>query len=274
MAHSVEDLALMLTVMAGHDKRDATSSQRSTEDFSQRLNQSMKDKVIGIPKEYFSASLDPAIQQIITEAIKTIEKLGATIKDVSLPSTSLVVPTYYVLASAECSSNMSRYDGVRFGHRCNNAKSIDDLYERSRAEGFGKEVKRRILMGTYALSSGYYDAYYKKAQKIRRLVKNDYIAAFEQVDFLIGPTSPTIAFLAEAFAHDPVQMYLSDAYTVSANLAGLPSLSLPAGFSQGMPVGMQMTGNYFMESDLLSLGHAYQMNTDWHNRYTTKNLGL
>jgi aspartyl-tRNA(Asn)/glutamyl-tRNA(Gln) amidotransferase subunit A len=273
MAHCAEDLALLLSVIAGHDHKDSTSNKRGPEDFSRHLNKSIKSKVIGIPKEYFSNNLNPEIQIIIDEAIKHIEKLGAKIKDVSLPSTSLVVPTYYVLASAECSSNMSRYDGVRFGHRCEDPNSIDDLYERSRAEGFGDEVKRRILMGTYALSSGYYDAYYEKAQKIRRLVKNDYISVFKDVDFLIGPTCPSIAFHAETFAHDPVQMYLSDVYTVSANLAGLPSLSLPAGFTQGMPVGMQITGNYFKESELLSLGHAYQTNTDWHNRYTTEKLG-
>lgn len=273
MAHCVEDLALLLSVIAGHDRKDSTSNKRGTEDFCRHLNKSIKNKVIGIPKEYFSNNLNPEIQLIMDEAIKQIEKLGAEIKDVSLPSTSLVVPTYYVLASAECSSNMSRYDGVRFGHRCEDPNSIDDLYERSRAEGFGDEVKRRILMGTYALSSGYYDAYYEKAQKIRRLVKNDYISVFKDVDFLIGPTCPSIAFHAETFAQDPVQMYLSDVYTVSANLAGLPSLSLPAGFSHGMPVGMQITGNYFMESELLSLGHAYQTSTDWHNRYTTQELG-
>lgn len=273
MAHCAEDLALLLTVMAGHDNRDATSSEKNEENFCRHLDRTIKNKIIGIPKEYFSDNLDPDIGVIINVAIKEIEKLGAKIKDVSLPTTSLVVPTYYVLSSAECSSNMSRYDGVRFGYRCDDPKNIDDLYERSRAEGFGEEVKRRILMGTYALSSGYYDAYYKKAQKIRRLVKNDYLAAFGEVDFLVGPTSPTVAFHAGARLHDPVQMYLSDAYTVSANLAGLPSISLPAGFLRGMPVGMQITGNYFMESELLSLGHAYQQNTNWHNQYTTNDLG-
>jgi aspartyl-tRNA(Asn)/glutamyl-tRNA(Gln) amidotransferase subunit A len=210
--------------------------------------------------------LDGQVGQLVTAAIDELKKLGATTVEIDLPSSALAVPTYYVLAPAECSSNLSRFDGVRFGYRCERPSNLEDLYKRSRGEGFGAEVKRRIMIGTYALSAGYYDAYYVKAQKLRRVIKNDFDAAFKKVDVIAGPTSPTVAFKLGAKTNDPVTMYLSDIYTIAVNLAGIPALSVPAGFSSGLPVGLQLIGNYFSESRLLNVAHAYQKVTDWHQR--------
>ena len=221
---------------------------------------------IGLPKEYFSEGLDPEVAATIEAAIKTYESLGATIKDITLPNTSLAVPTYYVVAPAECSSNLSRMDGVRFGHRCDDPKDLLDLYQRSRGEGFGEEVKRRIMTGTYALSSGYYDAYYLKAQQCRRLISNDFQQAFSDIDVIMGPTTPTTAFKLGDKTDDPISMYLADIYTISTNLAGLPALSIPAGFVKGLPVGLQIIGNYFEEARLLNVAHSYQLATDWHKK--------
>ena len=264
MGTSAEDLACVLNVMAGYDARDSTSIEMGPEDFSRELDRPINGLRIGVPKEYFGPDLDASIGALIEQAIAELEKLGADVCDVTLPNTALAIPAYYVIAAAECSSNLARFDGVRFGHRCENPESLYDLYERSRGEGFGDEVKRRILVGTYALSSGYYDAYYRKAQQIRRLIKQDFVSAFETVDCLIGPTTPTTAFPAGQHADDPVAMYLGDIYTTAINLAGLPAMSIPAGLSAGIPIGVQLIGNYFSEARLLGVAHAYQKISDWH----------
>lgn len=266
MARSAQDCAVLLNAMAGFDPRDSTSIERTVPDYSAELNASIKGLRIGLPKEYFGTGLDGQVGQIVTAAIDELKKLGATTVEIDLPSSALAVPTYYVLAPAECSSNLSRFDGVRFGYRCERPANLEDLYKRSRGEGFGAEVKRRIMIGTYALSAGYYDAYYVKAQKLRRVIKNDFDAAFKKVDVIAGPTSPTVAFKLGAKTNDPVTMYLSDIYTIAVNLAGIPALSVPAGFSSGLPVGLQLIGNYFSESRLLNVAHAYQKVTDWHQR--------
>jgi aspartyl-tRNA(Asn)/glutamyl-tRNA(Gln) amidotransferase subunit A len=266
IARCAADAALLLTVMAGFDPRDSTSAAQAEEDFTLKLSDAVADVRIGLPKEYFGADLDSNIAQTILAAVRELEQAGARISDISLPNTHLSVPVYYVIAPAECSSNLARYDGVRYGYRCVNPEDLAALYCRSRGEGFGKEVKRRILIGTYVLSAGYYDAYYLKAQRIRRIIREDFRRAFEKVDVIIGPTAPTTAFkLGEKLA-DPISMYLSDIYTVAINLAGLPAISLPAGFINGLPLGMQITGNYFAESRLLNLAHQFQQMTDWHNR--------
>ncbi|AZZ90840.1 Asp-tRNA(Asn)/Glu-tRNA(Gln) amidotransferase subunit GatA [Hahella sp. KA22] len=265
-ARTAEDTALLMNVMAGHDPMDSTSALNPTEDYTSALAQPLTGVTIGLPKEYFSSQLNAELEKALQEAIKVYESLGASFKEVSLPHTELSVPAYYVIAPAECSTNLSRFDGVRYGHRCENPKNLEDLYQRSRSEGFGDEVKRRILIGTYALSAGYYDAYYRQAQKIRRLIKNDFVSALNEVDALLCPTTPDVAFKLGEKTSDPVQMYLEDIFTIPASLAGLPALGLPCGFKGGLPVGMQLIGNYFTESRLLNLGHQYQLNTDWHKR--------
>jgi len=221
---------------------------------------------IGLPKEYFGSGCDASVESAIQQVIKTLQSLGATVKDISLPHTQYAVPTYYVVAPAEASSNLSRFDGVRYGYRCDNPKDLLDLYTRTRAEGFGDEVKRRILIGTYALSAGYYDAYYIQAQKVRRLIKQDFVAAFNDVDVILGPTTPSPAFALGAKNNDPITMYLEDIFTIPANLAGLPAMSLPAGFVDGLPVGFQLIGNDFSEARLLNIAHKFQLETDWHKR--------
>lgn len=266
MAKSAEDAALLLNEMAGFDQRDSTSVDREVPDYTASLNDSLNGLKIGLPKEYFGEGLDADVAKTVEEAIKSYESLGATIKEITLPNTHLAVPTYYVVAPAECSSNLSRMDGVRFGHRCDDPKDLLDLYQRSRGEGFGDEVKRRIMTGTYALSAGYYDAYYLKAQQCRRLISDDFQQAFNDVDVIMGPTAPTTAFNLGDKTDDPVSMYLADIYTISTNLAGLPGMSIPAGFVDGLPVGLQLIGNYFDESRLLNLAHQYQQQTDWHKQ--------
>jgi len=266
MAANAEDAALLLNTISGFDERDSTSVERDVPDYTANLNDSLQGLRIGLPKEYFSDGLDAEVAERIHAAIKEFEKLGATVKEISLPNTHLAVPTYYVVAPAECSSNLSRMDGVRFGHRCADPKDLLDLYQRSRGEGFGDEVKRRIMIGTYALSAGYYDAYYLKAQQCRRLISNDFQQAFEEVDVIMGPTSPTTAFKLGDKTDDPVAMYLADIYTISTNLAGLPGISIPAGFVDGLPAGLQIIGNYFDESRLLNVAHRYQQVTDWHKQ--------
>ena len=267
MTRTVEDAALMLTAMCGFDPLDSTSIERDSEDFSAALNDSLEGLTLGLPKEYFGAGLDSEVGQAVQSAAAELEQLGVTLKKISLPNSGLAIPAYYVVAPAEASSNLARFDGVRYGYRCSDPEDLLDLYSRSRSEGFGREVKRRIMIGTYALSSGYYDAYYLKAQQVRRLIRDDFQRAFEEVDAILGPTTQAPAFRLNEKTDDPVSMYLNDIYTVSANLAGLPGLSLPAGFSsQGLPIGMQLIGNHFSESRLLNIGHRYQQATDWHEQ--------
>ncbi|ONM44544.1 aspartyl/glutamyl-tRNA amidotransferase subunit A [Halopseudomonas pachastrellae] len=266
MARTAEDCALMMQVMAGFDAKDSTSVDQPVPDYSAALNDSLKGLRIGLPKEYFAAGLDAATADAISAAVKQFQALGAEVKEISLPNAELAIPAYYVIAPAEASSNLSRFDGVRFGYRCENPADLTDLYKRSRAEGFGAEVKRRIMVGAYALSAGYYDAYYLQAQKIRRLIKNDFMAAYEQVDVILCPTSPTPAFKIGEKIDDPVSLYLTDIYTITANLAGVPGVALPAGFANGLPLGMQLLGPYFSEARLLNIAHQYQQVTDWHQR--------
>ena len=263
---SAEDLALMWNVLAGFDPRDSTSIERPDEDFTRLLDTPPAGLRIGLPHQYFDQHLDAGVRACVEQAVKELEARGASVRNISLPHVALAIPAYYVIAPAECSSNLSRYDGARFGYRCANPLDLNDLYCRSRGEGFGAEVKRRILIGTYVLSSGYYDAYYRKAQQIRRLLRDDFTTAFESVDVIVGPTTPTVAYHSGAHAKDPVTMYLGDIYTTAANLAGLPSVSIPAGFVDGLPVGMQLTANHFDEARLLGLAHRYQLESDWHLR--------
>ncbi len=263
-AKTAEDLALLLNTMAGFDENDSTSAAEPVPDYTASLNDSLQGLRIGIPKEFFSPALDKDIGSAIEAALKEYEKLGATLHEIHLPTTALSIPAYYVIAPAECSSNLARFDGVRYGHRCKDPNDLEDLYKRSRSEGFGKEVTRRIMIGTYALSTGYYDAYYLKAQKIRRLVRQDFEAAFKEVDVIVGPTTPTPAFKLGEKISDPLSMYLSDIYTIAVNLAGLPGMSIPAGFTQGLPIGMQLIGHSFSEARLLNVAHRYQKATDWH----------
>ena len=264
MARSAEDAALLMQVMAGFDSKDSTSVDQSVPDYSASLNDSLQGLKIGLPKEFFSSDLDSRMASTLLAAVDEYRKLGAEVVEVSMPTLALAIPAYYVIASAECSSNLSRFDGVRFGYRCHNPADLTDLYTRSRGEGFGSEVKRRILMGTYALSAGYYDAYYLKAQQVRRLISEDFKRALNEVDVLMGPVTPSPAFKIGEKTGDPVQMYLSDIYTIAINLAGLPALALPAGFIDDKPVGLQVIGNYFSEAKLLNIGHRYQQVTDWH----------
>ena len=266
MARTAEDLALMLTAMAGHDPKDATSLEQTPEDFAAGLNNTIQGKKVGLPKQFFDEKIDAAVGANLEEVKRELQALGAELIEISLPNISLSIPAYYVISSAECSSNLSRYDGVRFGYRCEQPENLEDLYLRSRSEGFGSEVIRRIMIGTYALSSGYYDAFYRKAQQIRSLIKQDFVTAFENVDLMLAPTTPSTAFGIGEKADDPVAMYLSDIYTTAANLAGLPALSIPSGFHEGLPLGLQLIGDYFAESTLLNVAHQYQTVTDWHTR--------
>jgi aspartyl-tRNA(Asn)/glutamyl-tRNA(Gln) amidotransferase subunit A len=264
MAGSAKDCALLLSAMAGHDPLDSTSAQVPVDDYTSRLDQPLQGLKIGLPKEYFGDGLEPATAERIAAALKELEQLGAILIDITLARTHLSIPAYYVIAPAEASTNLARYDGVRYGHRCHEPANLHDLYTRTREEGFGDEVKRRILVGTYALSAGYYDAYYKKAQQARRLISEDFAAGFERVDVIAGPTTPGPAFAIGAKTDDPVAMYLEDVYTLAANLAGLPAMSVPVGFSSGKPVGLQLIGQHFAEARLLNVAHRYQQVTDWH----------
>jgi aspartyl-tRNA(Asn)/glutamyl-tRNA(Gln) amidotransferase subunit A len=261
---SAEDAAMLLGGMAGFDRRDSTSVDEPVPDYVATLDQPLAGLKIGLLKEFFEKGLDEANGKLVRDALKVYEALGARLVDVSLPNLPLSVPTYYVVAPAECSSNLSRFDGVRFGHRCDSPKDLMDMYKRSRGEGFGEEVKRRIMTGTYVLSAGYYDAYYLQAQKIRRLIADDFDRAFKEVDVLMGPTSPTPAFDIGAKVDDPITMYLNDIYTIGANLAGLPAMSIPCGFLGGLPVGLQIIGSHFAEAKLLNVAHRYQQETSWH----------
>jgi len=267
MAKSAEDLALMLNIMAGFDTRDSTSLMRKEEDYTRDLEKPLEGLRIGLPKEYFVKEISDDVAGAVEAAIGEYRKLGAKTVEVSLPNTRLSVPVYYVLAPAEASSNLARFDGVRYGYRAPEYSDLNDMYRKSRAQGFGAEVKRRILIGTYVLSHGYYDAYYIQAQKLRRLMAQDFTEAFKQCDLIMGPTSPTVAFNLGERVSDPVQMYLSDAYTIAVNLAGLPGMSVPAGFgSKGRPVGLHIVGNYFSEAQMVNAAHQYQKVTDWHMR--------
>jgi aspartyl-tRNA(Asn)/glutamyl-tRNA(Gln) amidotransferase subunit A len=264
MCQTAEDAALMLNAMAGFDEQDSTSVQLDTPDFTADLNLPLQGLKVGLPKEFFGPGLNPQVAECVMTAVKQIESLGAQIIDISLPNLELSIPAYYVIAPSEASSNLSRFDGVRYGYRCDQPQDLMDLYCRTRAEGFGTEVKRRIMVGTYALSEGYYDAYYVKAQRIRRLIKNDFARALAQVDVIMGPVAPTPAFDLGSNTKDPVAMYLEDIYTLSANMAGIPAMSAPAGFVNGRPVGLHIMGNYFNEAKLLNIAHQYQQITDWH----------
>lgn len=264
MARSAEDAALMLNVMAGFDAKDSTSMEQQDTDYCADLNQPLQGLKIGLPKEYFTADLNPAMAEQVQNAIRQFEALGATVKEVSLPNTELAIPAYYIIAPAEASSNLSRYDGVRYGYRCENPVDLEDLYKRSRGEGFGPEVKRRIMIGTYALSEGFYDAYYKKAQQLRRLIKDDFVNVLSDVDVIMGPTTPEPAWRIGDKISDPVAMYMEDIFTISLNLAGLPGISIPCGQTGGLPVGLQIIGNYFAEQRLLNIAHQFQLATDWH----------
>ena len=266
MTQTAEDAALIMNIIAGFDEHDSTSTKKPTDNYTEKLNNSIKGLKIGLPKQYFDENLDNNVADVIENGLKELEKLGAKCVDVELPHTELSIPAYYVIAPAECSSNLSRYDGVRFGHRCKEPKNLSDLYCRSRQEGFGKEVKRRIMIGTYVLSAGYYDAYYIKAQKIRQIISNDFQNVFKNVDIIAGPTTTGVAFKLNEKLNDPISMYLSDLYTVSVNLAGLPAISVPSGFINKLPVGMQLIGNYFQESLLMNVAHQYQKVTDWHQK--------
>ncbi len=271
MAWTAEDCAMLLNGMTKYDARDATCIERDAEDFSRHLGDSLQGLKIGVPKEYFGEGLAADVQVAIQAALKEYEKLGATLVDVSLPKTSMSIPAYYVIAPAEASSNLSRFDGVRYGHRAKDYGDLSDMYRKTRAEGFGDEVKRRILVGAYVLSHGYYDAYYLQAQKIRRLIANDFQDAFKSCDVIMGPVAPTVAWDLGSKANDPVANYLADIYTLSTSLAGLPGMSIPCGFGQGdknakRPVGLQLIGNYFNEAKLLNIAHQFQLATDWHTR--------
>lgn len=264
IAQNAEDAAILLQIMAGHDALDSTSANHPVDDYRKDLNEDLAGLTIGLPEQYFTEEVDSGITTALREAMKVWQGLGITFKEVSLPHTKLSVPAYYVIAPAEASANLARFDGVRYGKRCENPKDLDDLYMRSREEGFGEEVQRRILLGTYALSAGYFDAYYRQAQKIRRLIKNDFVRVFADVDMLLCPTTPNLAFRLGEKTSDPVQMYLEDIFTIPTSLAGLPALSLPCGQQAGLPIGMQLIGNYFQESRLLNVAHRYQQATDWH----------
>ncbi len=265
LTKSAEDAALMLNAIAGLDEKDSTSIDKPVDDYTADLNNSLQGLKIGIPRQHFAEGLNSDVEKSIREALREYEKLGATVQEIDLPNSHLSVSAYYVVAPAEASANLSRFDGVRYGYRCENPIDLEDMYKRSRSEGFGEEVKRRIMVGTYALSAGFYDAYYRKAQKIRRLIKNDFDEAFKQVDIIVGPTSPHTAFELGSKS-DPVAMYLEDIYTIAVNLAGLPGISVPAGLVNGLPIGMHMVTNDFEESKLLNVAHKFQQSTDWHTR--------
>lgn len=265
LCKSAEDAALLLNVMVGGDEKDSTSIERPAEDFTASLNDSLEGLRIGLPRQHFAEGLDPQIEAAVRSAVAQLESLGATVTEIDLPNSDLAISAYYVIAPAEASANLSRFDGVRYGYRCEEPSDLEDLYKRSRSEGFGEEVKRRIMIGTYALSAGFYDAYYRKAQKVRRLVKEDYARAFESVDVIIGPTTPNPAFGLNSMK-DSVTMYLEDVYTIALNLAGLPGMSVPAGFVGGLPIGMQLVATDFAEAKLLNIAHQFQQVTDWHKR--------
>ncbi|MEQ1545575.1 Asp-tRNA(Asn)/Glu-tRNA(Gln) amidotransferase subunit GatA [Methyloglobulus sp.] len=266
MARSAEDAAILMQAMAGFDHKDSTSVDMPVPDYQVGLANEIKGLTIGLPKEFFGDGLSNNVATVIEKAIQVYRDMGAIVKEVSMPNLKLAIPAYYVIAPAECSANLSRFDGVRFGYRCAYPQDLTDLYTRSRGEAFGKEVKRRILMGTYALSAGYYDAYYIKAQKIRRLISEDFKKALAEVDVIMGPVTPSTAFGIGEKIGNPIEMYLSDIYTIAINLAGLPAMSIPAGFAEGKPVGLQVIGNYFTEDRLLNIAHKYQQVTDWHQR--------
>jgi aspartyl-tRNA(Asn)/glutamyl-tRNA(Gln) amidotransferase subunit A len=266
IARTAEDTALLLGAMAGFDARDSTSVERAVPDYHAALERPLSGLKVGVLKECFDKGLEPGVAACVHAALEVLRGQGAQVREMSLPNLPLSVPTYYVVAPAECSSNLARFDGVRYGHRCQQPRDLKDLYERSRAEGFGAEVKRRIMTGTYVLSAGYYDAYYLKAQRVRQLITDDFARAFGVVDVLIGPTTPTAAFELGAKTSDPVTMYLNDIYTIGANLAGLPAMSIPCGFVNGLPVGLQLIGAHFAEERLLNVAHRYQLATDWHQR--------
>ena len=266
MAISAEDCGLMLDVMTGHDSKDSTSINKKKENYTNSLDEKIDGLRVGVPKEFFGDGLSVDVQKVIEDALKQYEKLGAKIVDVSLPNNHLAIPAYYVIAPAEASSNLSRYDGVRYGYRTKEYDDLMDMYFKTRQEGFGDEVKRRILIGTYVLSAGYFDAYYLKAQKIRRLIANDFKVAYEKCDVIMGPSAPSVAFKSGEKQEDPLAMYMQDIFTISTNLAGLPAMSIPAGFVDGLPVGLQLIGNHFDEAKILNAAHIYQINTDWHLR--------
>jgi len=266
-ARSAEDLALLLNVMTGFDARDSTSLERAPEDYTRSLSNPLAGLRIGLPRQYFGEGLADDVRAAVEAALEELRKQGASTVDIDLPNCGLSVPAYYVIAPAEASSNLSRFDGVRYGYRAPEYADLDDMYCKTRAQGFGAEVKRRILIGTYVLSHGYYDAYYLQAQRVRRLIAEDFKAAFKQCDVIVGPTTPTVAFKLGEKASDPVQMYLNDIYTIAANLAGLPAMSIPCGFgANGLPVGLHLVGNYFDEARMLNVAHRYQLATDWHKR--------
>ena len=264
MTRTAEDAAIVLNAMAGFDTNDSTSANKSVPNYTQCLENSVNGLKIGLPKEYFSDGLDKGVEKVVMQSIKEYESMGAKVQEVSLPNTVHAIPAYYIVAPCECSSNLSRFDGVKYGYRCEDPRDLNDLYLRSRSEGFGDEVKRRIMIGTYALSAGYYDAYYLKAQKVRQLISEDFKKAFKDVDVIMSPVSPSAAFDLGS-VKDPVSMYLADIYTLSVNLAGLPGMSIPAGFSDNLPVGLQLIGNHWSEELLLNTAHQFQMRTDWHN---------
>ena len=273
MARSAEDCAHLMNAIAGFDPQDSTSAEVETQDYLADLDKPLTGLKIGLPKEYFDEGLEQGVADAIRQAVKEFEKLGANVKEISLPNLKLSIPAYYVIAPSEASSNLSRFDGVRYGHRCDDPKDLLDMYMRSRAEGFSKEVQKRIMVGTYALSEGYYDAYYLKAQRIRRLIKQDFVTALNEVDVIMGPVAPTTAFAIGSKTDDPVAMYLEDIYTLSVNLAGIPAMSIPAGFSNKMPVGLQIMGNYFAEAKLLNIAHQFQQVTDWHQQTPSMDKG-
>lgn len=266
IARSAEDNAWLLEVMAGFDERDSTSFEQEQPQYTGELNNSLKGLKVGVPVEYFGEGLDARVEQTVRTAIANLEKQGAEIIEVSLPNKDLAVPAYYVLAPAEASSNLSRFDAVRYGYRCENPVDLEDMYTRSRTEGFGPEVQRRIMVGSYALSAGYYDAYYLKAQKLRRMVRDDFTAAFKKCDVIVGPVAPTPAFNIGEKSDDPISMYLADLYTIPVNLAGLPAMSIPAGFVENRPVGLHLIGPYHSEAKLLNVAHQYQQTTEWHTK--------
>lgn len=274
MGQSASDCALLLNAMAGFDEKDSTSIEKEVPDYTAALKDGTGDKPldglrIGLPKEYFEhkdGGMDAEVEALTKAALEQYQALGAELVDIELPNSNLSVPVYYVVAPAECSANLSRFDGVRYGHRCEDPKDLNDLYTRSRGEGFGSEVQRRIMVGTYALSSGYYDAYYLKAQQLRHLISDDFKKAYEKVDVIMAPTTPETAFNIGDKSDDPISMYLSDIFTIAVNLAGIPAMSIPVGFANGMPVGMQIMGNYFEEARLLNVAHKYQQVTDWHTQ--------
>ena len=265
-ARNAEDCALLLNHICSHDEKDSTSLSNDKENYLENINNDLKGKKIGIVKEFDISNLSKEVQDSFEQSKKIFESLGANFVEVSMPNIKLSVPTYYVVAPAECSSNLSRFDGVKYGYRAENVNDLEDLYIKSRSEGFGDEVKRRILIGTYVLSAGFYDAYYKKAQQSRRMIKNDFVKAFSEVDVIISPSSPSSAFKIGSKTEDPIEMYLEDLFTISSNLAGVPAMSIPHGFSKNLPIGLQLIGNYLEESEILNFAHQYQKNTDWHIR--------